>query len=101
MPSDMNFPKSTASVLLSDPEKIRRRLGSHFHHKIAVTVEEHFSLLDFGIGTCEMHSRGQLLRFDCAAATGQDLLDIEQTLARHLLGMTPVTRDQIQWQRDS
>lgn len=101
MPFNVNVPKSTASVCLPDPEKIRRRLGSHFHHKIAVTVEEHFSHLDFGIGTCNMRSLGQSLRFDCTAGTGQDLLDIEQTLERHLLGMAPVTRDKIQWQRDS
>lgn len=96
----MNFLKSTAHILLPDPEKIRRRLGSHFHHKIAVTVHEQFSCLDFGIGTCEMRSNGQLLRFDCAAETGQDLQDIQQTIERHLLGMASVTRDQIQWQQD-
>lgn len=97
----MNSFKSTAQVLLSDPEKIRRRLGSHFHHKIAVTVHEQFTCLDFGIGICEMRSDGQLLRFACAADTGQDLQDIQQTIERHLLGMASVTRDQIQWQQGS
>lgn len=89
--------KSTTHVFLPDPEKIRRRLGSHFHHKIAVTVHEQFSCLDFGIGTCEMRSNGQSLRFDCVAGTGQDLQDIQQTLERHLLGMASVTREQIHW----
>jgi hypothetical protein len=97
----MNFPKSTTSVFLPDPEKIRRRLGSHFHHKIAVTVDDCFSCLDFGTGSCKMRSDGQLLHFDCIADTVQDLLDIQQTLERHLLGMVPVTCEHIQWQRNS
>jgi hypothetical protein len=92
---------SVASVGLPDPEKIRRRLGSHFHHKIAVMAEEHRTLLDFGIGTCELHSVGASLHFSCAADTERDLLDIERTLERHMSAMAPQTRGGIHWQRES
>jgi hypothetical protein len=97
MPSETTSTQSVTSVHLPDPEKIRRRLGSHFHHKIAVTVAEDFSHLNFGIGTCELRSDGQQLWVECRADSELELHEIQRTLERHLLGMAQVERHSIQW----
>ncbi len=84
----MQLYQSNTSLTLADPARLLRRLSNHFRHKIAVLDAQDFSLFDFGIGTCELRNDATQLHCACAAANLPDLAAIEETIERHLAGMS-------------
>lgn len=94
-----NF-SATATIALTDPMRLIRRLCKHWAHKLTTEYSDHSGSVDFGDQTIAKlyANENATLTIEITAPTATDLEKIESVVARHIERMIPTEEiSEIKW----
>lgn len=80
--------KQGLSLPTQQAHKYLKRLSKHFQHKVDVQFSHALALITFEEGQCKMQATTEALSLVCCAQNRQDLLDITDTMDRHMLAFS-------------
>lgn len=89
--------QSQTTVSTPDAQRLLKRLCLHFSQKVSVQLADVEGLVDFEIGCCLLESDDDGLKFDCAAPTIAELLEVQDVISRHLLRFSGDRQLQALW----
>ncbi|MEC7815802.1 MAG: DUF2218 domain-containing protein [Pseudomonadota bacterium] len=90
--------RMTAKVPTTRPGRLINRMGKHFSHKIEATWGEHDGLLRFSIGDCKLLAGDQILVLECQSASEEELRELGQVVASHLIRFAGEEVAEVHWQ---
>lgn len=94
------FRLSTQTTLgTPDGDRIAKRMGKHFQHKVTVEWQQSGAIVHFAEGYCRLHTRDDRLTIECGADSSDDLQAITETIDRHLPQFTSGSHSPIIWRR--
>lgn len=86
-----------AHVATDNPSRLINRLCKHFSHKIEAEWSETNGLLTFSIGECRLSSLNGVLALECQAPTAEELEELGQVVASHLIRFSADEVAEVQW----
>lgn len=95
----MNQMTSVARVTTDSPARYMGQLCKHFAHKIPASFDAETGRIEFSIGLCELAVGDNLLVMCVSADSEQNLADMEDVVARHLLRFAFREPPEIVWKR--
>lgn len=92
---------SSAQLALPDPGRVLHRLCKHFSHKVKAQWDPTQGFVDFAVGTAILRTTPHALCLECEAGSRAELVEVEQTLERHLGPMSglPAEAVALTWKR--
>jgi hypothetical protein len=77
--------KSVAEIATPTPAKYMSQLCKHFAHKVPVTLDEDSGQIRFTFGDCDLKAQAETLTLTCIAPNADDLPQLQDVVARHLV----------------
>jgi hypothetical protein len=90
---------STARVATTSPGRYLGQLCKHFAHKIPATFDAEAGRIEFSIGVCELAVGKDVLVMCVSAANDDELAQMEDVIARHLVRFAFREPPVIEWKR--
>ena len=91
---------SDARVRTGTPRRYLGQLCKHFEHRLPVTFEERRGRIEFPAGSCEAEAPDdETLSLRVSAASEEDLSQLQDVIARHLLRFAFRETPEISWTR--
>lgn len=78
--------------------KYLQRLCKHFAHKVRADWDENRGKVTFAEGICILQADAQGLQLTCSADSGQELVEIVETLDRHFIRFAKAEAPELIWQ---
>jgi hypothetical protein len=91
------MPQSNATVSTLTPRRFLVQLCKHFEHKLAVTQEADSGSIAFSVGTCRLRSTSDTLVLQAEADSAENLAQLQDVVARHLLRFAFRAPPEIVW----
>lgn len=88
---------SVAEIATPQAGRYLTQLCKHFQHKRPVTYDEHSGHIDFTIGDCRLRADAGALTLSLEAPDQQQLAQLQDVVARHLLRFAFREEMQIAW----
>jgi caffeoyl-CoA O-methyltransferase len=79
------MPSATAFVPTDRAARYVKQLVSHFSHRIDTELTDDGGRVTFGVGTCTLRSTDTGIVMDAVAESDEDLVQLEDVVARHLV----------------
>lgn len=92
------MPAMNARVTSANPGRLINRLGKHFRHKIEVEWTETDGVLTFSIGVCRLTAMDNELQLACQSNTDNELKELGQVVASHLIRFSGDEVVEVHWQ---
>lgn len=92
------MPSMHARVNTAEPDRLINRLCKHFRHKIEAEWTESEGLLTFSIGECRLNAAGGELLLACQSPTEEQLEQLGEVVASHLLRFAGGDVAGVHWQ---
>lgn len=92
------MPSMNACVSTVNPSRLINRLCKHFSHKIDAEWSETDGLLTFSIGECRLNSGSGALTLVCQSPTAEELEELGQVVASHLVRFAGDEVGEVNWQ---
>jgi hypothetical protein len=93
----MTETKSTALVRAEMPGRYMRQMCSHFAHKLPTTSEGDSGRIEFPSGMCQIEATTDTLLLTVEAENAEDLTELQDVIARHLVRFAWREELQIEW----
>jgi hypothetical protein len=90
-----------ARVVAPDPGRLINRLCKHFRHKIEVEWNETEGILTFTIGQCRLKAADGELRMACESSDDEQLEQLGEVVASHLIRFAGEDVSDVQWRAGS
>ncbi|MBS8240354.1 DUF2218 domain-containing protein [Marinobacter lipolyticus] len=87
-----------ATVATPEPGLLINRLCKHFSHKIEANWSSDTGHLRFSIGECRLYAEGTALTLACQSPTHEELEELGEVVASHLVRFARGHVDQVAWQ---
>ncbi|MBL3555832.1 MULTISPECIES: DUF2218 domain-containing protein [Marinobacter] len=92
------MPAKHAVVNTDDAARYLKRLCKHFSHKIEATWSDSQGRLEFDIGRCRLQAATTGLELHCEAPDQQQLDQLGEVVASHLIRFAGGEVDAVHWQ---
>lgn len=91
--------RSRALISTNSASRYLQQLCKHFAHKLPVRFDPQSGQIDFPIGNCALDADPNTLRLSLVTAEAEQLPQLEDVVARHLLRFAFREEMKIDWQR--
>ncbi|WP_253450464.1 DUF2218 domain-containing protein [Halomonas sp. Y3] len=95
------MPTINAQVPTAEASRLIQRLCKHFRHKIDAEWDAHQGRLHFSIGECRLDAEPDALHLRCDAASADELAELGEVVASHLVRFAGDSVESVEWQAAS
>ncbi|MDE2362458.1 MAG: DUF2218 domain-containing protein [Hyphomicrobiales bacterium] len=92
---------SAAAIATPHAQKYLVQLCKHFQHKRPATWGDDKGKIEFTIGDCDLAAEPSTLHITASATSAENLPQLEDVIARHLLRFAFREELKIEWKRES
>jgi cytochrome b561 len=91
--------KSHARIAAENPERLIKRLCNHWQHKFPVQLDEQGGVIELPLGRCNLHAHQGWLDAHLESADTEQLQQLQQVAADHLVRMAGDEPLTVNWQQ--
>jgi hypothetical protein len=98
-PGTVEGVRSNALIATASASRYLQQICKHFAHKIPVRFDPQSGQIDFSSGICVLEADSFALRLSLVASDAEQLPQLEDVVARHLIRFAFREEMTIDWQR--